>query len=168
MENEAWRPVPGFPDYEVSSFGRIKSYKRGSPKIIKDCAGNQGYRVVNLVESFRKQKTVYIHRLVALAFLGPRPEGLVVRHRDGDQNNNRLSNLIYGTQQENKEDQIAHGTHARGEKIGLAKLSYEAAEEIRRLYASGSYSLSQLGRLYGVAHSTIYSIVQGKTWNPLI
>jgi len=51
------------------------------------------------------------HRLVALAFLGPRPEGAVVRHLDGDPLRPHAENLAYGTKSENLVDQVAHGTH---------------------------------------------------------
>ena len=41
--------------------------------------------------------TQYVHHVVAEAFLGPRPCGLVVRHMDGDRENNAASNLAYVT-----------------------------------------------------------------------
>ena len=39
--------------------------------------------------------TVLVHRIVALAFLGPRPEGLEVSHLNGDDRDNRIENLCY-------------------------------------------------------------------------
>jgi hypothetical protein len=53
-----------------------------------------------------------VHALVAAAFLGPRPEGMQVRHGDGSKDNNHLSNLCYGTASDNVRDSIAHGTQA--------------------------------------------------------
>lgn len=45
--------------------------------------------------------TKYIHGLVAEAFLGPRPEGYQVDHKDGNRSNNHVSNLEYVTHREN-------------------------------------------------------------------
>lgn len=50
------------------------------------------------------------------AFAGPCPEGLEVRHLDGDPANNRLTNLCYGTHSENVQDSLRHGTHAQARK----------------------------------------------------
>ena len=52
-----------------------------------------------------------VHSLVAEAFIGPCPEGMEVRHRNGDQTNSRLSNLTYGTHADNMQDAIRHGTN---------------------------------------------------------
>lgn len=52
-----------------------------------------------------------VHSLVAEAFLGPRPEGQEVRHLDGNGMNNDVSNLVYGTRQQNQRDRVEHGTH---------------------------------------------------------
>lgn len=65
-----------------------------------------------------KQTTVKVHVAVALAFLGPRPEGLDIRHLDGDPTNAHASNLAYGTKLENEADKWRHGTRA------LYKLPY--------------------------------------------
>lgn len=55
-----------------------------------------------------------IHHLVALAFIGPRPEGRAgarVRHLDCNPLNNHFSNLAYGTPEQDVADSIANGTH---------------------------------------------------------
>jgi hypothetical protein len=60
-------------------------------------------------------KTRYVHQLVLLAFVGPRPkldEKGEIRHLDGDKMNNQLANLVYGTQKENMADRKLH-------KLGL-------------------------------------------------
>jgi len=51
-----------------------------------------------------KNRTYEVQRLVALAFLGPRPEGHETRHLDGNRLNNRLDNLAYGTRSQNQLD----------------------------------------------------------------
>jgi hypothetical protein len=46
-----------------------------------------------------------------LAFVGPYPEGMEIRHLDGNPENNALENLKYGTRSQNIQDQIRHGVH---------------------------------------------------------
>ena len=58
-----------------------------------------------------KRKSVTVHSLIALAFLGPRAPGIQVRHKDGTRDNNKVSNLEYGTRSENTKDSVEHGTH---------------------------------------------------------
>ena len=60
--------------------------------------------------------TRLVHRLVLEAFVGPRPEGMVARHLNGDPGDNRLENLAWGTQSENNYDKVRHGTHHNANK----------------------------------------------------
>lgn len=50
-----------------------------------------------------------VHHLVASAFHGDRPNGLVICHRNGDPQDNRASNLRYDTQSSNLKDMYRHG-----------------------------------------------------------
>ena len=122
--NEVWRPVPGWESlYEVSDLGRVRSFDRpvvqlsrsGNPvtvvykaKVLTPRSGggrkvSDRYRMVSLAKN-NKPVNVYIHHLVAAAFLGPKPEGAEVNHKDCDKTNNALSNLEYVSRDEN----IAH------------------------------------------------------------
>jgi hypothetical protein len=75
---------------------------------------SDGYQVVTLyLNGTRPSRKV--HTLVLEAFVGPRPDGMVTRHLDGDPSNNRLSNIAYGTPRENSLDRVRHG---RGSKPG--------------------------------------------------
>ena len=51
-----------------------------------------------------------------LAFVGPTPDGMQIRHLDGDRSNGRLENLTYGTGKENAADKNTHGTNFRANK----------------------------------------------------
>lgn len=111
-EHEEWRLVPGHPRYEVSSLGRVRSNIRpGAPLILKHTPA-RGYPQVHLAGRGKAN----VHTIVALAFLGPRPEGLEVRHLDGNAGNPQLRNLAYGTRSENQRDAVAHGAHASTKK----------------------------------------------------
>lgn len=67
-----------------------------------------GYPYVTLTKQ-GKQKAHGVHQLIALAFIGPRPDGQEVLHSDGDPLNCTLGNLSYGTHGENMHDRIRHG-----------------------------------------------------------
>ena len=54
--------------------------------------------------------------------------------------------------------------HARGERNPTAKLTEDAAREIRELLRSGEMSLLAIGKLYGVSRHAVRHIRTGKTW----
>lgn len=103
---ETWKDIEGFPGYQVSDFGRVRSFRdnRGnissefkilSPRINKD-----GYLELTLYTLEHRKVTKRVHRLVACAFLGPHP-GLVVNHIDGNKVNNIIENLEFVTAEMN-------------------------------------------------------------------
>ncbi len=116
-EVEQWRPIPGWEGlYQVSDHGRVRSLRTG--KILK--AGmNRRHRHVALCSG--GGKSFRVHRLVMEAFVGPLPEGMEVRHLDDDPDNNRLSNLVYGTRSENMLDRVRNGTHHHAIKTRCPK-----------------------------------------------
>lgn len=96
-EIEEWKSLDfiGFPDYEVSNFGNVKSlnYKRsGKEKIMKQSKNKNGYLQLALWKN-GKYKRYLVHRLVATAFL-PNPDNLpCVNHKDENKGNNHVDNL---------------------------------------------------------------------------
>src|SRR5215210_3384092 len=114
---EWWISISEYPAYEVSDWGRIRSYwgkvclceggpnaARGSrrimvkePKIHNLNSGKRGYVKVSLTNERGIEKTMDVHVVVMMAFVGPCPAGMEVRHLDGNPANNRLKNLSYGT-----------------------------------------------------------------------
>ena len=110
--SEQWRDIPGFPQYQASSEGRIRSLKRGGRRVLTGTPFKSGYLYVHITPDGRR-KHVSIHRLVLLAFSGPCPEGLEARHLDGNCTNNHPGNLAWGTHSENIRDRVRHGTHEK-------------------------------------------------------
>lgn len=107
--SERWRPIPIAPSYEASNLGRVRSMRRATPHVMAVRVNRHGYSYVDMLRDGKKWQPM-LHRLVASAFLGPLPDGLVTRHLDGDKSNCAASNLRYGTHAENEQDKLAHGT----------------------------------------------------------
>lgn len=124
---EEWRPVPGYEGmYEVSNQGRVRSIDRVivrnngvsqmvRNRILRPELNRWGYERVHIYRKGRGEG-FFVHRLVLLAFAGPCPEGMEVRHLNGNPADNRLPNLQYGTSYENKLDTLRHGKHPESMK----------------------------------------------------
>ena len=104
-----WAPIPGWElTHEVSRDGAVRRLDGGHVSIWSVPAG---YVQVGLTERGRRPEKRSIHSLVLESFVGPRPNGAVVRHLDGNPSNNAIENLQWGTPAENAEDTIRHGRH---------------------------------------------------------
>lgn len=164
--NEIWKPISGYHGYEVSNKGNVRSFKprsgRGElekqPRPLKSHVTKKGY--VHVTMSINgKKSTRFVHHLVLENFVGPRPSGMETRHLDGDQKNNYLENLEWGTSSENTQDQRAHGTFK-----SFSKLSKENVISIKIRLQSGE-SQSIIAKDYGVNQNTISNIKTGKSWS---
>lgn len=94
---EIWKNIKGFPNYQVSNLGRVRSIPREKTKggILKECISKTGYVYVNLYKDGQiKRKT--IHTLVMGTFYE-------VNHKDGNKQNNNINNLEYVTKKQNIE-----------------------------------------------------------------
>lgn len=158
---EVWKPVVGYPGYEVSCHGRLRSLRRVVPRVLKGQLGSHGYLQSLLVdENSGKKHYVAHHVAVALAFLGPREVGRLVRHRDGVKTNNKLPNLRWGTYRENALDMHTHGTMRCGDSHEWSKLTDVQVLEISEKLKAGS-RVSDLAKEYEVAHGVISGINRG-------
>lgn len=96
MEN--WKIIKKFPKYEVSTYGRVRNIKTQKYLYVKH--HTCGYLQV-VIQSKGKKHYLYIHRLVAEAFL-PNPQSLrYVNHKDEDKQNNHVENLEWCTSEYN-------------------------------------------------------------------
>ena len=155
-EVEMWVPIPGFPGYEVSDWGGVRSVKYGDQRIRKLIfAKRGGYPQLALradgVSYLRK-----VHSLVMLAFVGPRPDDLEIRHLDGDVRNARLSNLRYGTHLENAADQRGHGTNANLRKTHCPK-GHLYDEANTRFGSRGQRFCIACSHEYARAHKALFA-----------
>ena len=132
-----WKDIPGYEGrYQASTDGQIRSVDR----CVRVVA--HGKEAKRLVRGRILKAAPYcpaghlsvvlghhangspVHQLVALTFMGPRPEGMDVCHNDGDPTNNAVSNLRYDTRSENNRDITRQGKR---------KLSPEDVQQIRKM-----------------------------------
>lgn len=164
---ENWRDVLGFEGrYMVSNQGRVRSLLTGIVfRQSLDC--QDGYLRVTLTLASGRQKTLKVHALVLAAFVGPKPPGLVTRHRDGVRANSVLSNLCYGTPKENTADRERHGTAQRGARNPNVKLTWADVEFIRNYPIAKRGEKTKLARRFGVSVTQISYILDGRSWGAL-
>lgn len=123
----------------------------------------RGYLTVEL-QTGPVKKRFTAHRLVMLAFVGPRPAGKHINHIDGDKANNGPANLEYVTPSENQKHSFRLGLQSlKGERHTQAKLTDPEIIEIRERAKSGETQVS-IARDFGVAQSAISLIVRRKRW----
>jgi DNA-binding transcriptional regulator YiaG len=167
------KPIPGIPGYLAGSDGTIWSAMPGrwgkykSLHVIRPYHDKKrtGYLHVTLRANGVKRRYT-VHGLVATAFLGLRPDGMVVCHRNLDSTDNRADNLMHATQAENIQQGVEAGRHVRGERQHLAKLTEDSVRAIRERLAAGESSAA-LARAYGVSKATIGQIKGHRTWRHL-
>jgi hypothetical protein len=170
---ELWKEIPGYEGlYEASTEGRVRSLPRETVhytgkrivrggRVLNGCTTPTGYIQVSMSKDGRTSGA-RVHTLVALAFIGPRPPRLVVRHLDGNGKNNTVANLAYGTPQDNSDDMDKHGTVLRGERHGCAKLNAEQVAKIREM--AKYRSRISLAQLFDMSDQQISNIVLGHQW----
>jgi hypothetical protein len=101
-----WKPIVGYEGfYDVSNEGQVRNAR--TKRVLKN-QKTKGYEHVSLcVNNLRKE--LYIHRLVAIAFLQENKEKKEVNHIDGIKTNNSISNLEWVTRSENMIHAIKSG-----------------------------------------------------------
>lgn len=171
---EVWKPVVGFEGwYSVSNLGRVRRDRAaqgtnaGAIKKLK--LNKYGYAVVNLFTgtyASRKHRTV--HSLVTEAFIGPRPPGQQVNHKDGKKSHNDDWNLEYVTPLGNSRHAVEVLGVFRG-RIGLRgeaqpghKLTDAKVRAIRKL--ARTERCATIAARFNVARSTVESVVACRTW----
>lgn len=175
LESEEWRYVIEFENiYEVPNIGRvcrIRPYRGMYAGRIVEPSIRRGYPFVTLRDGQRK-KQINVHLLVAKAFIGPRPDGFQVNHKDGIKLNRRVSNLEYVTPSENCIHALATGLASnkcphpasRGEMNNRARLTVAKVVRMRLLYDNGFTNRAALGRLFHVGRTTVGNVIERRTW----
>lgn len=158
---EIWKEF--IPDYEVSTLGRVRSFKSKEPRILKPQAERNGYLRVT-IRINGKDKMFSIHRLVARTFI-PKPEGKrIVNHINGIKTDNRVENLEWVTYSENLLHAYHTGLNPQGFGVRNTKLTNEQVVYIRNVYVprDKNFGAKALADKFGVSFGTIGSVVRGE------
>lgn len=167
---EIWKPIPWALEYEVSTMGNVRSWKKypanrkissNYPRIIRTKPNtNGGYPMVALYHDGVKR--VYsVHSLVAEVFIGKRKDNDVVCHKNDIKTDNRLENLEYGSRSYNSRQAVSNGKMAFGENHKSAKLTTAEVLEIRKLHQQG-LTHKAIADIFNTSRHTISSIVNGR------
>lgn len=100
---EIWEDVAGFKGvYQISNYGRLKSFKQYEEGKILSNTNKKGTYLSIVLRKGDKVKFTRIHRLVAEAFI-PNPDKLSqVHHKDGNKQNNCVENLEWISAKEHR------------------------------------------------------------------
>ena len=161
----ALRDIPGFLNYRVDDRGNV--YTRlplGRPRhedgpyvpwrVLAQWPNPDGRLTVKVrADGAKKRKRMSVHRLIALAFFGPRPKGMQVAHGRNGWLDNSVGNLSYKTPAHNKADELRDGTRYRGDKHHASKLTSSQWLELRRRLGAGE-GIVDLCREFGIHRGT--------------
>ena len=152
IEGETWKDVPGFEgEYMVSSIGKVLFVGRKvqtktgyikciEPHLVSWREMPNGYAIIDLWKN-NKAKRMYVHRLVALAFI-PNPNNYPqIDHIDTDRLNNNVNNLRWCNQSMNNLNPLTnekrknlfknHSTQSRWVKRAVIGINLSDKSDIR-------------------------------------
>ena len=180
MEEEIWKEIEWFDNYQISNLGRVKNIK--FDRYVKPLLDNKGYLTVNLYKN-GKMKRLLLHRLISIAFI-PNPENKpCIDHINTDRLDNRIENLRWCTQKENHNNPLSivnHGNASRGrivseeqkknqsEKMkGRFKGVRKSSKKIIQLTLDGIFvrgwdAIKDAAESLGVSSSAIWNCLNGK------
>lgn len=157
---EQWAICPLASQYEVSTWGRVRSVETGQLRKAQQHK-TTGYLSIALWDkTTKKLKRLTVHRMVAVTFID-NPHNLPeVNHIDGNRANNNVSNLEWV----NRQDNLIHSVRELGSH---RKLNDKQVQGIQSLYvpyakADAKGSVQWLAKKYGVRMSTIYDVTNAR------
>ena len=161
LPGEGWKDIAGFEGYQVSTFGRVKSFK-GKKSCIRKPQLRGEYLSVALCLGGEKKRRL-IHVLVAQAFIPNPLNKPEVNHDDGHKLNCHISNLYWATTAENQQHAVKNGLAKSGEKHYKAKIKDEK-DIIYIRENPDNLTQEELAEMFGVDQTTISAIQLGKCY----
>lgn len=153
-----WKPIPGLPEYEVSDDGRVRfsgglrrfgaRMRYAPPSERKPQPHSGGYLQIRI-----RAMNIYVHRLVAQAFVPPVEGCSEVNHINGDKTDNRAANLEWVTRSLNLRHATRVLNRAKHARTGR-KPSPEEIAAIRK--ATGP--AKQVAAQFGVSAARVYRL----------
>jgi len=162
---EILKPTIGYEGlYETSSAGRLFSLRLN--RFLRPKPTKYGYIRVDITDSVGIEKSIPLHRLVALSFIDNPENKKFINHKNGIKTDNRVENLEWCTILENTVHAFKNGLRSgiKGEDSNLCKLTKAQVLEIRSLYPTIK-SYKKLSVIYSTSVSNIYHIIKRNTWN---
>lgn len=154
IEGEIWKDIEGYEGmYKISNLSRVKSYRRGSIKIMRQTVNASGYHIVELARN-NERRSFRVHRLLAQAFIPNPDKKPVINHINGKKGDNSLNNLEWVTISENIHHAYITGLNPSGEFRSSTKTSDSQVLFMRNLYRSENFLLRELSQLFGISEST--------------
>ena len=153
---EIWKDIEGFEcDYQVSSYGRVKSLKYGKERIMKLVPDKDNYLQVILSKN-RKMKKFLVHRLVGLAFIS-NPQNLkLINHKDENKMNNNVQNLGWC-------DAKYNNNYGTGKiRSGLSRRKKVEQYSLKGEFVRSWNSIIEIERNLGINHRNISACCKGK------
>ena len=168
LPDETWRDIVNYDGlYQISNCGRIKSFQRKKPRIMKPAIDSGGYMNIRLSKD-GTAKNHNMHVLVARAFVANPYSKPEVNHINGNKWDNHFDNLEWVTDSENKYHAYRTGLRkeAQGEAHRMAKLTNAQADYCRKVYKprDKEFNMTALAKKFGVCRQAIQHILQGKTY----
>ena len=166
--DEIWEWIEGYEDdYQISNYGRAKSFKNGKEKILRPLWTRNGYLKFSLCLD-GEHHNFSAHVLVAKAFIS-NPDNLPeINHLDGDKFNCHVSNLEPSTRSKNNKHAFKNGLkkQKKGGDNPKAKLTNEEAAFCRKVYKphDKEFGLKALAERFGVNVRNMYNIITGKSY----
>lgn len=145
-QEEIWREIPGYSNYEASNLGNIR--RKGADWVFKQCKDTHGYLSVGVkADSSDKITTTNVHRLVAMTFI-PNPNNLPeVGHKDENKENNNISNFEWCTRSENQTAGTMRERQSKAHDVYKKPVAmYDADGNLLKLWESIKASAIELGK----------------------
>lgn len=141
LDGEIWNTLPNYESrYECSNLGRVKSLigKEGKrkEKIISQSFHVQGYLKTSICYK-NIEKTISVHRLIALSFIENPENKREVNHKNGIKTDNCVENLEWVTPSENVQHSYNTGLH-RGSMFGKKGGNHNGAKKVTQFDISGN------------------------------
>jgi hypothetical protein len=170
-----WRPIVGFPNYEVSECGDIRrlvpSRTRRNGWQLRGHMDADGYLRYALRDAVGVKRQLIAHRIVAEAFIGPAPSSAhEVAHNNGSRVSCYWRDLRWATRLQNASDQQVHGTAQKGERNSRHKITEDDVRFIRSEYRAikdsrGARSVAELDLRFGLCRAQIIRVANGQAWS---
>lgn len=169
-----WKAIPSYENiYEANSdTGDIRSldrivicpyrdgrrYRKRQSRILKPSQDTNGYLQIKLYNNTDRQKSFSVHSIILLTFIGARPIGFEINHKNGCKTDNRLCNLEYCSTQENNRHALEVLKHNPNRKLSIEQVLWIRDNKY-------NYSHKQMALIFCVCLATISRILSYRMYN---